>query len=122
METEGRAVKQRRKRLGMSQDELAHEAGVNRDTLGAIEAGKGFRRASLTKIENALNRLEDEAGIDSPAGVSDLTRDKLVEFRVEGVLGTHAVVVKGPIEDVATFEDSVARILRKLQSESGESD
>ena len=122
MDTEGQRVRARRKWLGMTQDELAEEAHVNRDTLGAIEGGKGFRRSSLTKIEVALDRLEEASGKDAPLVVSDLTRDRLVEFRVEGVPGVDAVVVKGPIEDVATFEASIARILRQVQSETGESD
>lgn len=62
----GRRVRERRNRLGMSQKELADEAGVNRDTVGAIEAGKGFRQRKLVAIETVLERLEEEMGIHAP--------------------------------------------------------
>lgn len=38
----GRAVRSARKRLGLSQDELAEAAGVSRATLQVIEQGRGF--------------------------------------------------------------------------------
>ena len=68
---EGKEVTRRRERLGLDIYELADEAGVNRETVSAIEKGKGFRRASLTKIENALDRLETEAGLNAPPRESE---------------------------------------------------
>ena len=124
MGDEGEKVRQRRERLVLGKQALAKEAGVSRDTLAAIEDGQGFRRSSLTKIEQTLSRLEEEAGLDTPPASSDLTEDDLVEFRIEGVMGVKAVVVRGPIRDVEKFENSIARILRQVQSgiETPESD
>jgi transcriptional regulator with XRE-family HTH domain len=122
MSNEGQRVRERRERLGMDKKELAGEAGVNRNTLAAIEAGESFNRTSLAKIERALTALEQEAGFDAPpAGVSVDEQD-LVEFRVEGVLGVQAVVVRGPVRDVREFEGSIARILRQVQAAKPDDD
>jgi transcriptional regulator with XRE-family HTH domain len=115
MSDEGSNVRARRERLGMDKKALAAEAGVNRNTLTAIEAGESFNRTTLAKIERALSRLEDEAGIDAPVARATPGDEDIVEFRVEGVLGVHSVVVKGPIRDIERFEDSIARILRQVQ-------
>lgn len=113
MSDEGARVKARRERLAMGKRELAELAGVSRDTLAAIEDGQGFRRSSLTKIEKALDEVEAEAGIEAPPVDVRADEQDLVEFRVEGVLGVQAVVVRGPVRDVREFEGSIARILRQ---------
>jgi transcriptional regulator with XRE-family HTH domain len=59
--TEGDEVRARRARLGIDVKPLAELAGVNRDTLAAIEAGQGFRTSSLGKIKRALEQLEEAA-------------------------------------------------------------
>jgi DNA-binding XRE family transcriptional regulator len=123
MGDEGQRIKQRRERLDMGKQELAKLAGVSRDTLAAIEGGPGFRRSSLTKIERALDQLEEEAGMEAPPPVSaEAEQQDLVEFRVEGVMGAQAIVVKGPVKDVQLFEQSIARILKQLRGEADESD
>lgn len=63
---EGDRVKRRRERIGYDKKRLAEEAGVSRDTLFAIEEGKGFRRDSLTKLERRLGEVEEELGITDP--------------------------------------------------------
>lgn len=113
MSDDGQRVRARRERLGMGKRELAAMAGVARDTLAAIEEGQGFRRSSLTKIERALDEAEAEAGIDAPPAKVSADEQDLVEFRVEGVLGVQAVVVRGPVRDVREFEGSIARILQQ---------
>lgn len=115
MSEEGDRVTARRERLHMSKVELAEMADVSRDTLAAIEAGEGFRRSSLTKIEQALEAAEAEAGIDAPPVTVAADDQDLVEFRIEGVLGVQSVVVRGPVRDVREFEGSIARILRQVQ-------
>lgn len=100
---EGDAVKRRRERLGWNIGELADAAGVNRDTVSAIEAGEGFRRSSLTKIENALQSAEDEAGISAPPAPAA----GLVEIEVDG----DRIVVRGPVTDPDLVVDMVARLL-----------
>lgn len=63
---DGDRVRLRRERAQLHVNELAELAGVNRDTLSAIEAGKGFRRTSLSKVENALTQFEELHGITAP--------------------------------------------------------
>lgn len=115
MGDEGERVRARRERLVMGKRELAELAGVSRDTLAAIEDGRGFRRSSLTKIENALADAEALAGLDAPTATASAADVDVVEFRIEGVLGVASVVVKGPVRDVREFEGSIARILRQVQ-------
>lgn len=112
----GERVRARRKALGMTQDDLAGEAGINRDTLGAIENGLGYRASSLTKIEEALARLEDEAGMSAAPPQTDAPPSPhLVRFTVKGVYGAEALTVEGPVEDIAALEAAVDRIMRRIQ-------
>lgn len=50
-------VKERREKLGMTQQELANKAKVSRQTIIAIESNENFQTstATLMKIANALN-------------------------------------------------------------------
>lgn len=118
MSTEGERVRERRERLGMDKKQLAEESGVNRNTIAAIEKGESFNRTTLAKIERTLDTLELESGIDAPPAQIAANEQDLVEFRIEGVLGVQAVVVKGPVKDVREFEGSIARILRQAQGMS----
>lgn len=122
MSDEGERVTARRERLGMEKIELAKVAGVHRNTLAAIEAGESFNRTSLAKIERALDSLELEVGIHAPPARTSAADQDLVEFRVEGVMGVQAVVVKGPVKDVREFEGSIARILRQVQRGTEDND
>lgn len=122
MSNEGARVRERRERLGLDKKGLAAEAKVNRNTIAAIESGESFNRTSLAKIERALDSLEMEAGFDAPPAKVAADEQDLVEFRVEGVLGVQAVVVKGPVKDVREFEGSIARILRQVQAHEGDAD
>lgn len=95
--------------------DLAEVAGVNRDTIAAIEKGKGFRTSSLTKIERALGQLEEEMGIDTPVAPSAPTG--LVEFEVTGDFGVR-VVVRGPVSDLPELQRSVTELVRGMKSRS----
>lgn len=121
----GKEIRRRRRRLfgpggtELTQAQLADEAGVNRDTIGAIETGKGFTQRTLTAIETALERLEAEAGLDIPAASEDDGEGVSVwEFEVKGV-GDATVVVRGPVHDAAELEESVIRILRRMRQQEG---
>lgn len=110
MADEGVGVRARRERLGIGKKELAEEAGVSRDTLAAIEDGRNFRRASLTRIENALSKIEEEVGFNAPPLTVTTEGSDFIEFRVEGLYGAKAVVVKGPVRD----KDALLEIVRQL--------
>lgn len=101
-------LRARMERLGISDSELAREAGVHRDTIGAIKQGQGFRRSSLTKLEKALDGLEREAGLDAPAPAVES-----IEFEVHLSGESPAtILVRGH-----GAEEAVARLLKRLNSE-----
>lgn len=123
---DGDRVRARRERLGLDKLHLAQEAGISRETLAAIEDGKGFRRSSLTKIERVLEALEAEAGMDAqPANTAAQPGDPHV-VTIRGTRGGDIdVVVSGPIEDIDKLAATVERLLRtseerKVQAENGQ--
>ena len=56
----GLRIAERRKQLGLSQDELAHRIGIGRQALSAIENGGDFKVSVLRKIAVVLNCSTDE--------------------------------------------------------------
>ena len=119
---EGVEVTHRRERLGLDIYELAAEAGVNRDTVAAIEKGKGFRRASLAAIESALDRLETEVGLNAPPREPDQPDRRrrssdVVIVRLKNDAGE--VAVEGPVEDLAALQAAATAMLRSLAEATG---
>ena len=57
----GERVRELRKELGISQEELAHKAGLHRPYIGMIErAEKNITLLNIQKIANALETTENE--------------------------------------------------------------
>ena len=114
MSTEGDRVRTRRERLGMDKRGLAEAAGVNRNTLSAVESGDSFNRSTLTKIERALDEAEREAGIDAPPAVKPepTSAPRMVVVRIKSEHGE--VVVEGPVEDIATLREEALALLRGM--------
>lgn len=110
----GSQLRDRRLRLGMSVRQLAEEADVDRGRLAALEAGEPVRETTTAKVRAALDRLDEEIGMDTGD-----ENGREVEFRVRGNFGVD-VVVRGPIEDIAALEASVARLVGQMQAENGE--
>ena len=54
----GKDIKERRERIGVSQEELAKEAGVSYRTVLRFEKGNKIRDEKLLKVVGALERLE----------------------------------------------------------------
>jgi DNA-binding XRE family transcriptional regulator len=114
----GDQFRERRDRLGITQDILAEEAGLSRDTVRHVEqdrAGKTSRR----RVDEALTRLEVEARGEGAAVATDAGHREpphLIEFEVTGDFGVR-VVVKGPVENAAELEASVARLIRDMKSD-----
>jgi len=123
--TEGDSVRRRREHLGMHKNELADAAGVSRDTLAAIEAGEGFRRVSLTKIERALDAAEEEAGLGTPPPRHPEPRDPREPHMVT-IRGTRGgdidVVVSGPIDDIDKLAETVERLLLATEPKKDQGD
>ena len=114
MTIEGREIRERRLRLGMTIEGLAGEAGVSPDTLGDFEAGnRRPRELTISKVVAALEKVEVETGIDAPAPQGTRT----VTFDVSAEGGFH-VVVSGPIDDADTLRHQVTEIIREIRREN----
>ncbi len=110
----GAQIAARRAALGMTVKGLAELAGVHRDTISAIEAGGGQtpRPATVGAIMRALDRFEEEVGVDLPDGVRLVgdPDESLIELTFEGVFGR--IVVKGPAGNLAEMRETVVALIR----------
>lgn len=112
------AIKQRLAAIGISQRAFADKADIDRKTLAnAIEADPRVRMQNLDRIEAALTALEQEFGMDDDAPAA--RRPGTVEFRVTGNFGVD-VVVQGPVENLHELEESVARLIEKMDKRPAE--
>lgn len=108
MSDEGDRIERRRERLGMTKIDLAREAGVDRDTVSAIEAGKGYQGAKLTAIKKALDREEVAHGL-SPIEDEETTDDPGVAV-IEFSEGDRKVAVRWPGASPAQIAELVERL------------
>lgn len=108
----GRDVKARRDRIGMTIKELAARAEVSRDTLSDWERGaRNPQSETVEAVLAALDQLEEEMGITAPPPGSSPSPG-LVRFEVTGIYGADALVVEGPVENIAELEAMIDRIMR----------
>jgi hypothetical protein len=113
-ETRGQAIGRRMRAIGMNPMDLAGEAGRNRSLLyRVLKDEANVRDDSYRAFELALDRIEREHGHGGPDAVLS-TEQGLIEFEVTGDFGVR-VVVKGPIENAAELEASVARLIRDIR-------
>ena len=114
----GDRFRERRERLGYTQEQIAELAGIKSyETVSAVEHGKASPR-SRRSVDAALSQLEEEA-FGSRAEVDDqqpAPAPQLMEFEVTGDFGVR-VVVKGPVENAAELEASVARLIRDMRTD-----
>lgn len=125
MRTEGDRVKARRERVGWDKQPFARRAGVSRATLASIENGQGFNRSSLTKIEKALDEIEEEAGWHPLPELVEVTEVAngvgWIEFEITGAnFGTEHLRVKGPVANPEAVGRAVAELLRAYRAEPSE--
>lgn len=107
----GPEVKRRRKRIGMSIEELAAEAQVSRDTLSDYEGEVRKPHPNTSrKVRAALEKIEHETGMDAPGWGGDI-----IEFEVSGDFGVR-VVVRGPIRDAEELQRSAAALVREIRA------
>jgi transcriptional regulator with XRE-family HTH domain len=110
----GERFRERRIHLNLTQSELAEEAGIKSyETVAAVEKGKGSP-SSRRRMDEALTRLEAEVGVQQEPEVAKVDQPHLIEFEVTGDFGVR-VVVKGPVENAAELEASVARLIRDMK-------
>jgi transcriptional regulator with XRE-family HTH domain len=111
----GDEVSARRLAIGMSVSALAKRAGVDRGSLSKLEEGGVVRDTTEAAVLQALAEIEHEFGID-PTAKPERPGPHLIEFEVTGDFGVR-VVVKGPVENAAELEASVARLIRDMKSD-----
>lgn len=110
---DGARFRARRLKLGLSVQALAKRAHIDRDTLKRLEEGReGVRELTVTAIDRTLTDLEQEIGMGDPDPESNVVR-----FTVRGVYGAEAIVVEGPVANIADLEASVDRIMRRLNQQ-----
>lgn len=117
--TDGALARARRERLGASQGEVAEEAGVNRDTVSAVEHDSASARSRRIVLDT-LTRMEEEAGLP-PYGQPLVERvvpvegaAGLVRAIVPTLHGGEGIVVEGPIDDPEALAAAVDAIMRRL--------
>jgi transcriptional regulator with XRE-family HTH domain len=95
----GRRVRRRRRALGLSQDELAARAGVSRQAVGALEAGKHLPRvdAALALAQALGTSVEDLLAVGPPRALAVLGEGLPEDRPVRAArVGDHTVVVPLP--------------------------
>lgn len=113
-ETRGEAIKRRMEAIGMNPGDLAGAADISRSLLYRVFRDEpNLREQSYTSLERTLDRIEFENGHGTPDPVAPADHG-LIEFEVTGDFGVR-VVVKGPIENAAELEESVARLIKDIR-------
>lgn len=113
----GRRLRAARESLGLSRVEVARAAGINRNTLAAIETARhGHHNTSLHKIENALRNLGadlDEVVVEPvPIDHGQVTFTATFASRPD-----LTVSVEGPVAVADRLADSLARLCRSFDAE-----
>jgi hypothetical protein len=121
----GQEIKRRFKALDITDREWHKRTGIDRKTLNRAIAGvPTVRTSTYDAIESNLDKLEARLQGRVPPTSEGLTivPDKdpatpgLIRFRVQGAYGFDALVVEGPVENVAELVASVQEIMRGLQN------
>lgn len=108
----GESIRRRRMALGIrSVREMAIRSGVSRGAATAAEHGEGSS-GTYDRLEAWLASQEQPAS--QPVSLEQ------IEFTVSGDFGV-TVTVKGPISDRSALEESVAKIIRSIRAETGDS-
>ncbi|WP_310962102.1 hypothetical protein [Nocardioides terrisoli] len=114
-QSRGEAIRRRMRRIGLTNSGLSKESGVDRKTITrALDDVPQTQTATFERLEWTLDRLENELGHGGPDAIMS-TEVGLIEFEVTGDFGVR-VVVKGPIENAAELEESVARLIRDIRT------
>ena len=116
----GDEIRQRRTRLGLSKARLADRAEVSVDTLRDWENGAtNPHDTTKARILRVLDDLDEETGFDEePVPGAD---PAVVRYVVRGIKGIEALVVEGPVENIAELEASAERIVRRLAADDSDS-
>lgn len=123
----GERVRSRRTAIGMSVSALAKEAGVDRGSLTALEAGQGVRDTTVAAVEKTLDALEREMGMDVPSVVATPTAPAEVPEATEhpasepirltfhDVYGIGEIIAEGPGDKPDDLVAAVAKLLAEIR-------
>lgn len=116
--TDGALARARRERLGASQGEVAEQAGVNRDTVSAVEHGSASAK-SRRLVADTLTRMEEEAGLPPYGQLVERVApvegaERLVRVEVPSLHGGEAIVIEGSADDPEGLAIVVDAIMRRL--------
>ena len=119
---------ERRLRLYMTQDEIATEAGMNRDTVSAIQGGGGSAK-KRRDLDEALTRLEEEGRIPpfappAPAEVVPAPRPAepeaapvdTIRLTFHDVFGVGEIIAEGPSDKPDELVAAVAKLLAETRA------
>jgi transcriptional regulator with XRE-family HTH domain len=108
----GEEIRRRRDAIGLTQTELALEAGIGRTTLHNIETGVSRNPRKLGKVLRALEAAEAESGVHVVP--SETPETETIEFEVEGLMGVKVVRARGPRADRAQLREDVIAIIQAV--------
>lgn len=117
----GERFRERRDRLGLTQSEVAEEAGIKSyETVGAVERGEGSP-ASRRRIEEALTRLEDEQGTHAQEAEQSPAEETAEPIRLtfRDVYGVGEIIAEGPADKGDELIAAVTKLLAEMR-ERGE--
>ena len=120
----GVRFRQRRERLHMTQDEVATEAGVNRDTVSAIEKGAGSAR-KRREVEEALTRLEEAAGLrpieePEPEVEESEAKPDAIRLTFHNVYGIGEIIAEGPGDKPDELVAAVVKLLAEIRDKGAQ--
>jgi transcriptional regulator with XRE-family HTH domain len=111
----GARIERRMRLIGISQRAFAEHAKISRVTVKkAVEGDDGVLERNLIRIEEALDELEEEMGIEPeeqlPASTGPLT------FQMTTADGME-IVVSGPVEDADVLREQVTKLIQEFKGQ-----
>jgi transcriptional regulator with XRE-family HTH domain len=112
----GARIERRMRLIGISQRAFAEHAKISRVTVKkAVEGDDGVLERNLIRIEEALDELEEEMGIEPeeqlPASAGPLT------FQMTTADGME-IVVSGPVEDADVLREQVTKLIQEFKGQN----
>ncbi len=112
----GKRVRELRKEMRLSQEELAERANLHHTYIGGVERGeRNPSLKSIKKIADALG-VELEALFIPPAGIKVTNRELIEEIkRIVSTMDPHGLkLVKAIVEDIKEWEKEIGPSLNLL--------
>jgi transcriptional regulator with XRE-family HTH domain len=107
----GAAIRAERDAAFLTQEDVAADTGLSRQTIGRAE--RGDPRTSESTYRTLENFFKNE--ISGPASPPAHGNGGLIEFELEGDFGVRAVV-RGPIGDAEAVERAAARFVERIRA------